>query len=36
MLCEKKESYLSDAGADPRITKSSTLLKLELGNNEDR
>ena len=29
----KKDDYLSDADADPRIMKSSTLLKLGLGNN---
>ena len=29
----KKDDYLSDAGADPRTMKSSTLLKLGLGNN---
>ena len=29
----KKDDYLSDVGADPRIMKSSTLLKLGLGNN---
>ena len=33
VLCEKKDNYLSDAGARPRIMKSSTLLKLGLGNN---
>ena len=33
MVCEKKDNYLSDAGAHPRIMKSSTLLKLGLGNN---
>ena len=33
MLREKKENFLSDAGADPRTMKSSTLLKLGLGNN---
>ena len=33
VLCEKKDDYLSDADADPRIMKSSTLLKLGLGNN---
>ena len=34
VLCEKKANYLSDAGADPRIMKSSALLKLEHGNKE--
>ena len=33
VLCEKKDDYLSDADADPRIIKYSTLLKLGLGNN---
>ena len=29
----KKDDYLSDADADPRIMKSSILLKSGLGNN---
>ena len=29
----KKDGFLSDAGADPRIMKSSNLLKLGVGNN---
>ena len=29
----KKDDYISDADADPRIMKSSTLLKLGRGNN---
>ena len=29
----KKENYLSEAGADPRIMKFSSLLKLGLGKN---
>ena len=32
VLCGKKENYLSGVGTDPRIMKSSTLLKLGLGN----
>ena len=35
-LCEKKGNYLSDAGTDPRIIKSSTLLKLGLGNDNKK
>ena len=30
---KEKGNYLSTTGSDPRIMKSSTLLKLGLGNN---
>ena len=33
-MWKKKANYLSEAGADPRIMKSSALLKLEHGNKE--
>ena len=32
---KKKDNHLSDVGSNPRITKSSTLLKLGLGNKTD-